>query len=162
MPKPAVKLKNIGRPPEPTKAEEEARSTNQLSYMKAMAKARCDACGKAFEHAKGPQEAVVCPRCNSGRITRLMGRIFIVPDGTLDASSPRLKRLLRTLVLKNRWVITIEGHAGALISDMEHLGIPVDERDEWRVRLQPLLERAGKERDKAQEVVEKYARLHRR
>lgn len=125
-------------------------------FLAAKARARCRDCGTTFEHEKGLEEGLPCPRCGSGKTARLMGRIFVVPDGAEESLHPRVRKWLRLLRQQNEWVTTFERHVGALESDLRRIGMGEAEVREWAEVLGRLRTKVEEARDGKLAEFERY------
>lgn len=125
-------------------------------FLAARAKAECLACKLQFEHEAGPHDGLVCPRCGGGRTKRLMGRIYAVPDGSMEALSPRVRKWIRALQVQNEWVVAFERHMGALEADLRRIGLLDVEVKEWMEKIGRLKTRVEQARDEKLAEFEKY------
>lgn len=129
-------------------------------FLLAKARAKCDSCRASFEHELGDHDPLVCPKCMGTRITRVMGRIFVVPDGaTEEALHPRLRKWLRLLRKQNEWVVTFERHIGAIETDLVRIGFLDGEVKEWAELLGRLKKRVERARDERLAEFERYVSM---
>lgn len=116
-----------GPPPPPAPVHAGAQRVQfeyPTQFLAVKARATCGRCHVFFEHEQPDTTELKCPRCkSSAEVRRLLGRIFVVPDGVEEVLHPRLKKWLRVLRKHNDWVTVFERHAGALSADARNVGL---------------------------------------